>query len=101
MKRLTTLAGVVLLGAALGLSAAPALAQEAFILKVEVFKDYCHMQFPAIVDETLGWDRPVLQEASTTDIIDFYGPCDYDPLGKDEIQAQKSSRPEKMSGTEG
>jgi len=23
------------------------------------------------------------------DIIDFYGPCNHDPLGKDEIQSQR------------
>ncbi len=101
MKTINTLVGIALLGASLGLGAAPAGAAEGVLLKVEAYPGYCHMQFPAIVDETLGWDRPVLQDASTTDIVDFYGPCDYDPLGKDEIRAQKSSRPEKIDGTEG
>ena len=50
---------------------------------------YCHMKFPAIEERTLGSNRPVLKDPSEGDIIDFYGPCDHDPLGKEEIQSQK------------
>jgi hypothetical protein len=32
----------------------------------------------------------VLTDPSEGDIIDFYGPCDHDPLGKAEIQRQKA-----------
>ena len=41
---------------------------------------YCHMTFPAIAQHTLGNDQPEL--SSKGDVIDFYGPCDTDPLGK-------------------
>ena len=50
---------------------------------------YCHLTFPAIRESTLSWDRPVLKDPSEGDIIDFYGPCDHDPLGRDEIESQK------------
>lgn len=50
---------------------------------------YCHLRFPAIREETLSSNEPSLNTDSN-DIIDFYGSCDHDPLGKDEIQAQKS-----------
>jgi len=50
---------------------------------------YCHIKFPAIEERTLGSNRPVLKDPSEGDIIDFYGPCDHDPLGKEEIQSQK------------
>ena len=50
---------------------------------------YCHMKFPAIEERTLSWKRPVLKDPNEGDIIDFYGPCDHDPLGKEEIQSQK------------
>ena len=33
--------------------------------------------------------RPVLKDPSEGDIIDFYGPCDHDPLGNEEVQSQK------------
>jgi hypothetical protein len=49
----------------------------------------CHMKFPAIREETLSWDRPVLKDPSSGDIIHFFGSCDHDPLGKDEIADQR------------
>ena len=48
---------------------------------------YCNLKFPAMREETLSWDRPLFDGASNT--IDFYGPCDHDPLGRDEIRAQR------------
>jgi hypothetical protein len=56
--------------------------------------NYCHLKFPAIREETLSWDRPVLKHPSEGDIIDFYGPCDYDPRGKSEVQSQRRDRAE-------
>ena len=49
----------------------------------------CHLKFPAIKEETLYWNRPVLKDPSQGDIIDFYGPCNHDPLGKEEIRRQR------------
>ena len=49
---------------------------------------YCHMKFPAIVEASLGTAQPVLKDASEGDIIDFYGSCTHDPLGKDEVHSQ-------------
>ena len=50
---------------------------------------YCHEKFPAIRQSTLGNEDPTLKDSSTGDVIDFYGPCDENPLGKDQIQTQK------------
>jgi hypothetical protein len=50
---------------------------------------YCHEEFPAIRRSTLVGDQPVLKDSSTGDVIDFYGPCDENPVGKDEVQAQR------------
>jgi hypothetical protein len=50
---------------------------------------FCHLKFPAIKEETLDWARPVLKDPSDGDIIDFYGPCNYDPLGKEAILQQR------------
>jgi hypothetical protein len=65
-------------------------AQEGVLVKVAASpaSNYCHLKFPAIREETLSWDRPVLKDSSSSDIIDFYGPCDTDPLGKDQIARQ-------------
>ena len=48
---------------------------------------YCHEKFPAIAQHTLGDDQPEL--SSKGDVIDFYGPCGENPLGKDQVQAQR------------
>ena len=53
---------------------------------------YCHLKFPAIREETLASSHPILQDRDSGEIIDFYGPCDHDPLGKEEIQSQKHER---------
>jgi hypothetical protein len=50
---------------------------------------YCNLKFPAIKEDTLTSDRPQLKDPSEGDIVDFYGPCDYDPLSKEEVQRQK------------
>ncbi len=92
MKSIKTLLGVAVIGVALGLTTAPAMAAEGVIssFKIETTPGYGHMQFPAIDEDTLWSRRPVLLDASTTDVIDFYGPCDYDPLGKEALLRQRA-----------
>jgi hypothetical protein len=70
------------------LSPAPLCAAEGIIVAIPE-SNYCHLRFPAIRPETLNSDRPVLKDPSEGDIIDFYGPCDHDPLGKEEIRRQR------------
>jgi len=50
---------------------------------------YCHLKFPAIREETLSSAHPVLLDPSDGDVIDYYGSCDEDPLGKDQVHEQK------------
>ena len=49
---------------------------------------YCHLKFPAMREDSLSREQPVL-DSSTGNIVDFYGPCDYDPMGLDEIRVQR------------
>ena len=49
---------------------------------------YCHLKFPAIREDSLSWEQPIL-DSSTGNIVDFYGPCDYNPVGLDEIRVQR------------
>jgi hypothetical protein len=49
---------------------------------------YCHLKFPAIDPISFGSDKPVLKSADTGDVVDYYGPCDHDPLGKEELTKQ-------------
>lgn len=92
MKGIKAILAMSLLAGTFGFSAMPAGAAEGvFLLKVAANpqNNYCHMKFPAIREETLSSVSPVLKDASEGDIIDFYGPCNHDPLGKEEIQAQR------------
>jgi hypothetical protein len=65
---------------------------------------YCHLHFPAIDPQTLG-GTPSLQAADSGDVIDFYGPCDHDPLGADEVtrqmMQQESDRGFNQGGSDG
>jgi hypothetical protein len=81
-------AGLLLIGT-LGMSNT-AMAADGVIYK-QVFTpgSYCHLKFPAIRAETLSSDHPVLTDPSDGDIIDYYGSCDEDPLGKDQVHEQK------------
>jgi hypothetical protein len=49
---------------------------------------YCHLKFPAIREDTLSWEQPIL-DPYAGNMVDFYGPCDYNPVGTDEIRAQR------------
>jgi hypothetical protein len=91
MKRITSCLSVVLLMGSLGAGAARA-ADGILEKKPDVAGSYCHMKFPAIDETTLYTDHPVLKSADSGDIIDFYGPCDEDPLGKNQVMSQRSER---------
>src|SRR5262245_43098306 len=51
--------------------------------------NYCHLRFPAIREDTLFSSRPELKDTNDGDLIYLYGPCDYDPLGAEEIRRQR------------
>jgi hypothetical protein len=89
MKIVTSFLAALLLvgnlGASNALAAAPGVISNATLTP----GSYCHLTFPAIREETLSWDRPVLKDPSEGDIIDYYGSCDHDPLGQDEIARQR------------
>jgi hypothetical protein len=80
------LTGMALTGA-LGLSAVSTRAETVISKDVLTDGSYCHAKFESIREDTLASAEPVLKDVD--DIVDFYGPCNHDPLGKEEIQAQK------------
>ena len=68
---------------------APVWGADGVILKEAAgFGEYCHLKFPAIDPNTLGSAEPRLQSPDGGAIIDYYGSCDHDPLGKDEVHTQ-------------
>ena len=87
MARLNRLRAALFL---LGLGEPLAWAGEPFISKVpDPSGSFCHLRFPAIREDTLFSDRPVLKDPSEGDIIDLHGPCNYDPLGRESIHRQR------------
>ena len=83
------LAALLSLVGGLGASSAFAAAEGVISNATLTPGSYCHLTFPAIREDTLSSDRPVLKDPSEGDIIDFYGSCDEDPVGKNQVQAQK------------
>ena len=87
MKSIKSVMNVLLLTGALGVGAVSARAET--VISKDVFSNgsYCHTKFESIREDTLASHQPTLKDVE--DIVDFYGPCNHDPLGKEEIQAQK------------
>ena len=81
----TSLSMLVLAGSLVG----SAFAADGILLKEQATNNYCHMKFPAIKERTLAGNNPELKDASSGDVIDFYGPCDESPTGKDQVAAQR------------
>ncbi len=104
MKRVRLFLLFLLLGVVIGYSPVAVLAQAPKItvkgVKPGVIQatslnkagTYCHLHFPAIDPKTLSGKNPKLLPADTGDIVDFYGPCDHDPLGYDEVCRQRMQR---------
>ena len=94
MKTMKTVLVVLFLAGAMGSSIASAAGVDGVISKDALTEgSYCHIKFPAIEERTLSWKRPVLKDPSEGDIIDFYGPCDHDPLGNEEVQSPEARPP--------
>jgi hypothetical protein len=91
MERIGLLVSLLGLVGSLALSIAHLWGAEGVTSRVSIPESkYCRLRFPAIREETLYWARPVLKDPSDGDIIDFYGPSDYDPLGREEIARQRA-----------
>src|SRR5262245_16156110 len=88
MKRIgLTFAALTFAGVIAGSTAA--MAADGVLLKEEAGDSgYCHLRFPAIRENTLFSRHPQLKSADSGDIIDYYGSCDHDPVGKDEVNNQ-------------
>jgi hypothetical protein len=90
MARLKTICLTISLAGSLVLCGSILWAADGVISKVPDSSGmFCNLKFPAIKEDTLTSDRPVLKDPSENDIVDFYGPCDHNPLGKEEVQRQK------------
>jgi hypothetical protein len=67
-------------------------ADDGVIEKTVAPGSYCHQKFRAIDPSTLDSDNPSLRSSTSGDVIDYYGPCDETPTGKDQVWQQKLDR---------
>jgi hypothetical protein len=81
---------LVIAASTAGCFTAPPFGPEQFIVSVPVGANYCDLWFPAIREDTLFTSRPKLKDPLDGDIIYLRGPCDYDPLGSEEVQRQRA-----------
>ena len=89
MKIATSILAAVLFTGTLG-ALNNATAEDGILQKDQLTgTSYCHEKFPAIRQGTLGDDQPELKGSSTGDVIDFYGPCNENPVGKDQVETQR------------
>ena len=83
--------GFVMAASTAGCFSAPAFDPGEVIRRVPVEgTNYCRLWFPAIREDTLFSSQPRLKDPNEGDIIFLYGPCDYDPLGSEEIHRQRA-----------
>ena len=88
MKRTISLLTYSLLSSTLFWGVPSASGQEGIVKVPTETTSYCHMKFPPIRHDTLFGADPVLDQ-NAGNIIDFYGSCDHDPLGVDEVRMQR------------
>src|SRR5215510_3855651 len=89
MKIATSILAAVLFTGTLG-AFNNAIAEDGILSKDQLTgTSYCHEKFPAIRQSTLGDNQPQLKYSSTGDFIDFYVPCNENPVGKDQDQTRR------------
>jgi len=88
MKKTTSLMSILFLSSLMFWGVPTVEADDPVVKEAANLSSYCHMQFPEMRADTLSWDRPVLDE-NAGGVIDFYGSCDHDPTGADEIRTQR------------
>ena len=101
MKSLKVNLSMLLVAGVLGTSGAT-LAADGVVVEGQLTPgSYCHEKFPAITGRSLSDNQPQLKRSTTGDVVDYYGPCDEDPTGSDQIAAQKLDEQHHMEGSKG
>ena len=101
MKNFKANLSMLLVVGVLGTSGA-VLAADGVVVEGELNSgNYCHEKFPAMTERSLSDNQPQLKQSTTGDIVDYYGPCDENPTGKDQIATQKLEQQHQMEGSRG
>ena len=100
-KNLKSIALSAMLAAGLTASASHALASDAGIVYKQVASEegnYCHIKYMALTQESLQSGVP---EFNPSDIVDMYGPCNFDPNSPEEVRRQASAMSRGLHGESG
>ena len=97
MKKNISLLSNLLLSATPFWGVPAAAANELVETEVVDLAGHCHMKFAPMNEAALSWDRPELN-VDAGKIVDFYGPCDYDPTGATEVRTQRAILPRELYG---
>jgi hypothetical protein len=89
MKNVQALLAALILVVTTGIGTALA-AGDGVISKEPLTPDsYCHEKFPAMKSDSLDDNKPTLKSPTSGDVVDYYGPCNESPTGKDQVNEQK------------
>ena len=90
MKNAKALLAAVILLANITASGTALAADDGVISKEPLTPDsYCHEKFPAMKSGSLDDNKPTLKSPTSGDVVDYYGPCNESPTGKDQVNEQK------------
>lgn len=87
-KNLKSIALSAVLAAGLTAGANHAVASEDGIVYKQAASEeasYCHIKYMAFTQESMQAGAP---EFNPSDIVDMYGPCDFDPKSPEEVRKQ-------------
>ncbi len=100
-KNFKSIALSAVLAAGLTAGANHAVASDAGIVYKQAASEdsnYCHIKYMALTQESLQNGVP---EFNPSDIVDMYGPCNFDPQSPDEVRKQASVMSRGLHGESG
>ena len=100
-KNLKSIALSAVFAAGLIFSASPALASDGGIVYKQAASEdasYCHIKYMAMTQQSLQSGVP---EFNPSDIVDMYGPCDFDPQSPEEVRKQAAIMTRGVHGESG
>ena len=89
MKNVQALLAALILVGTTGIGTALAAGDGVISKELLTPDSYCHEEFPAMKSGTLDDNKPTLKSPTSGDDVDYYGPCNESPTGKDQVNEQK------------
>ena len=98
-KNLTAIAGSAALAGLFAVAGSAAASDMGIVYKQAAEEaSYCHIKYMAMTPQSLQSGVP---EFNPSDVIDMYGPCNFDPQSPDEIRRQAATMNRNLYGDSG